>query len=41
MIAEKVAAGQTAAVGLCYRLVDGSVQLVASRGLDAEASAAS
>ncbi|MEU2559836.1 carbonic anhydrase [Streptomyces longispororuber] len=34
VLAEKVAAGQTAVVGLCYRLADGSAQLVASRGLE-------
>ncbi|NSC19893.1 carbonic anhydrase [Streptomyces albus subsp. chlorinus] len=34
-LAEKVAAGQTAVVGLCYRLADGTAQLVAARGLDA------
>lgn len=35
VLAEKVAAGQAAVVGLCYRLADGSAQLVASHGLDA------
>ncbi|MGW3009190.1 carbonic anhydrase [Streptomyces sp. NPDC001219] len=41
VLAEKVAAGQAAVVGLCYRLADGSAQLVAARGLDAVAPAAS
>ncbi|MCX4817899.1 carbonic anhydrase [Streptomyces sp. NBC_01239] len=41
VLAEKVAAGQAAVVGLCYRLADGSAQLVASRGLDAAALAES
>ncbi|OLZ62779.1 carbonic anhydrase [Streptomyces sp. IMTB 2501] len=41
VLAEKVAAGQAAVVGLCYRLADGSAQLVASRGLDAAVPAAS
>jgi carbonic anhydrase len=39
VLAEKVAAGQTAVVGLRYRLADGSAQLVASRGLDTQATA--
>ncbi|MFF7680356.1 carbonic anhydrase [Actinacidiphila glaucinigra] len=34
VLAEKVAAGQAAVVGLCYRLADGSAKLVAARGLD-------
>ncbi|WP_330342538.1 carbonic anhydrase [Streptomyces sp. NBC_00557] len=34
ILAEKVAAGQTAVVGLRYRLADGTAQLVASRGLE-------
>ncbi|WP_406261769.1 carbonic anhydrase [Actinacidiphila glaucinigra] len=34
VLAEKVSAGQAAVVGLCYRLADGSAQLVAARGLD-------
>ncbi|MET9504203.1 carbonic anhydrase [Streptomyces sp. NPDC006622] len=34
VLAEKVAAGQAAVVGLCYRLADGSAQVVASRGLE-------
>ncbi|PWI45072.1 carbonic anhydrase [Streptomyces sp. ICBB 8177] len=41
VLAEKVAAGDTAVVGLCYRLTDGSAQLVASRGFDTQASALS
>ncbi|MET9036713.1 carbonic anhydrase [Streptomyces mirabilis] len=41
VLAEKVADGQAAVVGLCYRLADGSAQLVASRGLDAAVPAAS
>ncbi|MFD9514427.1 carbonic anhydrase [Streptomyces mirabilis] len=41
VLAEKVAAGQAAVVGLCYRLADGSAQPVASRGLDAAVPAAS
>lgn len=40
ILAEKVAAGQTAVVGLCYRLADGSARLVAAHGLDAAAPAA-
>jgi carbonic anhydrase len=35
VLADKVAAGQAAVVGLRYRLADGSAQLVAARGLDA------
>lgn len=41
VLAEKVAAGQAAVVGLCYRLADGSAQLVAARGLDAAVPTAS
>ncbi|MFJ7149018.1 carbonic anhydrase [Streptomyces sp. NPDC100445] len=37
-LADKVAAGQAAVVGLCYRLTDGSAELVAARGLEAAAS---
>ncbi|MEU6852371.1 carbonic anhydrase [Actinacidiphila alni] len=33
-LAEKVAAGEAAVVGLHYRLADGSARLVAARGLD-------
>jgi carbonic anhydrase len=39
VLAENVAAGQSAVVGLRYRLADGSAQLVAARGLDAQATA--
>ncbi|MEU0040391.1 carbonic anhydrase [Streptomyces sp. NPDC006333] len=41
VLADKVAAGQAAVAGLCYRLADGSAQLVASRGLDAAQPTAS
>ncbi|MEH0542792.1 carbonic anhydrase [Streptomyces sp. B21-105] len=41
VLADKVAAGQTAVVGLRYRLADGSAHLVAARGLDAAVPAAS
>lgn len=41
VLAEKVAAGQAAVVGLCYRLADGSAQLVAAHGIDAAVPAAS
>jgi carbonic anhydrase len=41
VLAEKVAGGQAAVVGLCYRLADGSAQLVAARGLDAAVPTAS
>ncbi|MCG8925019.1 carbonic anhydrase [Lentzea sp. CC55] len=34
LLAERVAAGTAAVVGLCYRLADGSARLVAARGLD-------
>ncbi|MEV4417443.1 carbonic anhydrase [Catellatospora sp. NPDC049609] len=34
VLAERVEAGQAAVVGLCYRLADGSAQVVAARGLD-------
>jgi carbonic anhydrase len=40
-LAEKVAAGQAAVVGLCYRLADGSAQVVASRGLETHVATAS
>jgi len=36
ILADKVTAGHTAVVGLCYRLTDGRAQLVATRGLEAE-----
>ena len=35
LLAERVTAGKTAVVGLCYRLADGSARVVAARGLDA------
>lgn len=41
VLAEKVAAGRTAIVGLRYRLADGKAQLVAAHGLDAKVPAAS
>ncbi|MFD8376555.1 carbonic anhydrase [Streptomyces sp. NPDC059688] len=41
VLTDKVAAGQVAVVGLRYRLADGSAQLVASRGLDAQIPATS
>ncbi|CAM5250459.1 carbonic anhydrase OS=Streptomyces griseomycini OX=66895 GN=FHS37_005993 PE=3 SV=1 [Streptomyces griseomycini] len=41
VLADRVAAGRAAVVGLSYRLADGSAQLVASRGLDAAVPAAS
>ncbi|MFB8000259.1 carbonic anhydrase [Streptomyces sp. NPDC056002] len=41
VLAERVAAGRLAVVGLSYRLADGSAQLVASRGLDAAVPTAS
>ncbi|MFF3390068.1 carbonic anhydrase [Streptomyces sp. NPDC002669] len=41
VLADKVAAGQAAVVGLRYRLADGSAQLVASRGLNPTVPAAS
>ncbi|HVX47115.1 MAG TPA: carbonic anhydrase [Mycobacteriales bacterium] len=34
VLSERVAAGQVAVVGMCYRLADGRPQLVAARGLD-------
>jgi carbonic anhydrase len=34
LLAERVAAGRAAVIGLCYRLADGSAHLVAARGLD-------
>jgi carbonic anhydrase len=34
VLAEKVAAGKVAVVGMCYRLADGRPQVVAARGLD-------
>ncbi|USQ85923.1 carbonic anhydrase [Streptomyces phaeoluteigriseus] len=41
VLADRVTAGQTAVVGLSYRLTDGSAQLVAARGLPAAVPAAS
>ncbi|MFF9625004.1 carbonic anhydrase [Streptomyces griseosporeus] len=38
-LADKVAAGQAAVVGLCYRLAEGNAQVVAARGLDAAVTA--
>jgi carbonic anhydrase len=34
VLAERVAAGRAAVVGLCYRLTDGSARLIAARGID-------
>ena len=39
LLAERVAAGNAAVIGLCYRLADGSAHLVAARGLDVPVSA--
>ncbi len=39
LLAERVNTGQAAVVGLCYRLADGSAQLVAAHGLDISAFA--
>ncbi|MCM3302946.1 carbonic anhydrase [Streptomyces pseudogriseolus] len=41
VLADKVAAGRTAVVGLRYRLADGTAELVASRGLEAAGMSAS
>ncbi|MFD5710920.1 carbonic anhydrase [Streptomyces pharetrae] len=41
VLADRVAAGQTAVVGLSYRLADGSAQRVVVRGLDAAVPATS
>ncbi|GAU71358.1 carbonic anhydrase [Streptomyces sp. NBRC 110611] len=38
VLADHVAAGKTAVVGLSYRLADGSVRLVTARGLPKEAA---
>ncbi|MER6349797.1 carbonic anhydrase [Streptomyces sp. NPDC001595] len=38
VLAERVAAGRLAVVGMSYRLADGSARLVAARGLDVAAS---
>jgi carbonic anhydrase len=40
VLAERVEAGQAAVVGLCYRLADGSAQVVAAHGLDVTADSA-
>ncbi|MBV1856716.1 carbonic anhydrase [Catellatospora tritici] len=40
VLAERVEAGRAAVVGLCYRLADGSAQVVAARGLDVTADSA-
>ncbi|MFC0860937.1 carbonic anhydrase [Sphaerimonospora cavernae] len=40
VLAERVDAGQVAVVGLCYRLADGSAQVVAARGLEVTADSA-
>lgn len=41
VLADRVAAGRTAVVGLRYRLADGTAELVASRGLEAAGVSAS
>ncbi|MEU3724085.1 carbonic anhydrase [Streptomyces sp. NPDC031705] len=41
VLAEQVKAGQTAVVGLSYRLADGSAHLVTTRGLEATVDSAS
>ncbi|WP_327045311.1 hypothetical protein OG320_26935 [Microbispora sp. NBC_01189] len=41
VLAERVGAGRAAVVGLCYRLADGSAQVVAARGLEVPAGSAS
>lgn len=38
-LADKVAAGQAAVMGLCYRLAEGNAQVVAARGLDVAVTA--
>ena len=38
LLAERVSAGKTAVVGLCYRLADGSAHLTAARGLGTSVS---
>lgn len=40
LLAERVAAGQAAVVGLCYGLADGTARLVAARGLDVPVASA-
>jgi carbonic anhydrase len=39
VLADQVAAGRAAVVGLSYRLADGSARLVTTRGLPTEAAA--
>nr|AQT39408.1 putative carbonic anhydrase b-CA(1)-2 [Streptomyces sp.] len=39
VLADQVAAGKTAVVGLSYRLADGSARLVTTRGLPTESTA--
>jgi carbonic anhydrase len=41
VLADQVKAGQTAVVGLSYRLADGSAHLVTTRGLDVTADSVS
>ncbi|WP_220039735.1 hypothetical protein [Nonomuraea aridisoli] len=41
VLAGRVGAGRAAVVGLCYRLADGSAQVVAARGLGVTAGSAS
>ncbi|GAA0244802.1 carbonic anhydrase [Saccharothrix mutabilis subsp. mutabilis] len=41
VLADRVDAGRTAVVGLCYRLADGRADVVAARGLDVSALSAS
>ncbi|GIL30959.1 carbonic anhydrase [Actinocatenispora comari] len=41
LLAERVAAGRAGVVGLCYRLADGRVDVVAARGLDVPSTTAS
>ena len=40
-LAEQVASGRTAVVGLCYRLSDGTARVVAARGLEAAVASGS
>lgn len=39
-LAERVAAGQAAVVGMCYSLADGAARLVAARGWDVPVASA-
>ncbi|MEC3992738.1 carbonic anhydrase [Actinacidiphila sp. DG2A-62] len=41
ILADRVTAGRTAVVGLCYRLSDGTAQVVAARGLETAIAPAS